>query len=628
MAVIQLPTLPSPPSARTLMSSDTYSPLFPSPASAATASDRAKTPPPPSFVPVGHSSLRMLCHESLIGGFIGKSGCSIKHLQRDTGSRIRVEDSLQLGCEDRVIVIVAPNVPFKKMKLRKSYDEVEFEVSAVQEAALRVFERVLEVSGEGNTEALCRLLVDAGEAGSVIGKGGKNVTKIRRESGVRIRVLSGGELPSGVSYPDQVVEIEGGVLAVKKGLLGVCGRLQDCLQGEKWSIKENRPLESTSQSSANDFCADLPLDQMSLSVTTTSYSPAVVGRLSSFEADGRPTSVSKLQKQEVVFRILCSNDRIGGVIGRGGSIVHALQEESGACINVGSLVANCNDRLVTISSVEDVDSRYSPAERALVLVHSRSIEAGAERGFEAGLNKRSSVSARLVVPSSQVGCLLGKGGFIISEIRKATATSIHIHNGDQVPNCVAQGDEVVEISGQFADTQDALYHVTGRLRKNIFTSVHGRVRDETTVGLRQSSGAYRSIGGQATFRQGLGPTRPQMSHYSPSAGLRKSETAGVNPMNFETIDRCLASDNGGVELSRIQRPAIVTNTTVEILVSESSISSVYGKNLCNLTRIRQISGAKVTVHEAVPGMEKRTIVISGTPDETQAAQSLIHAFIQ
>lgn len=93
------------------------------------------------------------------------------------------------------------------MKLRKAYDEVEFEVSAVQEAALRVFERVLEVSGEGNTEALCRLLVDAGEAGSVIGKGGKNVTKIRRESGVRIRVLSGGELPSGVSYPDQVVEV-------------------------------------------------------------------------------------------------------------------------------------------------------------------------------------------------------------------------------------------------------------------------------------------------------------------------------------------------------------------------------------------------------------------------------------
>lgn len=41
----------------------------------------------------------------------------------------------------------------------------------------------------------------------------------------------------------------------------------------------------------------------------------------------------------------------------------------------------------------------------------------------------------------------------------------------------------------------------------------------------------------------------------------------------------------------------------------------------------QISGAKVTVHEPDPITNDRLIVISGTPDETQAAQSLLHAFI-
>jgi len=41
----------------------------------------------------------------------------------------------------------------------------------------------------------------------------------------------------------------------------------------------------------------------------------------------------------------------------------------------------------------------------------------------------------------------------------------------------------------------------------------------------------------------------------------------------------------------------------------------------------QISGAKVIVHEPRPGTSDRTIIISGTPDETRAAQSLLQAFI-
>jgi hypothetical protein len=41
----------------------------------------------------------------------------------------------------------------------------------------------------------------------------------------------------------------------------------------------------------------------------------------------------------------------------------------------------------------------------------------------------------------------------------------------------------------------------------------------------------------------------------------------------------------------------------------------------------QISGAKVVIHEPRPGTSDRTIVLSGSPDETQAAQSLLQAFI-
>ena len=41
----------------------------------------------------------------------------------------------------------------------------------------------------------------------------------------------------------------------------------------------------------------------------------------------------------------------------------------------------------------------------------------------------------------------------------------------------------------------------------------------------------------------------------------------------------------------------------------------------------QISDAKITVTDPKPGAAKTAIIISGTPEQTCAAQSLIHAFV-
>lgn len=72
------------------------------------------------------------------------------------------------------------------------------------------------------------------------------------------------------------------------------------------------------------------------------------------------------------------------------------------------------------------------------------IEGGNEKGLDLSSNKGFPVNARLVVASNQVGCLLGKGGTIISEMRKVTGTGIRII-GDQVPKCVSENDKVVQV---------------------------------------------------------------------------------------------------------------------------------------------------------------------------------------
>lgn len=81
----------------------------------------------------------------------------------------------------------------------------------------------------------------------------------------------------------------------------------------------------------------------------------------------------------------------------------------------------------------------------MVLVFSRSVETGIEKGLDFGSNKGSSVTARVVVPLNQVGCLLGKGGAIVSEMRKATGASIRIIGGNQVPKCALENDDMVQV---------------------------------------------------------------------------------------------------------------------------------------------------------------------------------------
>ncbi|KAL5857463.1 hypothetical protein ACOSQ3_004921 [Xanthoceras sorbifolium] len=717
----------------------------PNPYSATNGSSnkRSKPPPPPLSVPAGHVAFRLLCHMSRIGGVIGKSGSVIKQLQQSTGARIRVEPPPK-DTTDRVVTVIGPITADTKLTIASNrssnrgstivnssgngnfeYDNFNledgtFEVSKAQEGLIRVFERILEVAAETGVVEMgvvsCRLLAETNQVGSVIGKGGKVVEKIRKESGCKIRVLT--ENLSACAGPyDEIVEIEGVVLAVKKALIAVSRCLQECSPVDKtriigirpheaiqqetilrpleavpqeiirrpfeamphdtthkpfeavspeilWRPIETflpetsrrpfdavpletlrRPFGAVSQETLPDLHVDRLSQQNSVSTTTPSSSISYASGVHplSLESDRVHPLETKTQQQEVNFRILCSNDRVGGVIGKGGTIIKALQSETGASIAVGATVAACDERLITVTASENPESRYSPAQKAVVLVFSRLIEAGVEKGRDLSSNKGLLVTARLVVASSQVGCLLGKGGTIISEMRKATGTSIRILGDDQVPKCVPENDKVVQISGEFSKVKDAVYNVTGRLRDNLFpstqssagtrssssvlteTSPYGRLRDPVPVGMHSSVGISHSLG-QHTPMDHLGLSHNLDRPLSPKLWASQ-RVSGVNSRGITDVSRGFTYHKGGLELGSGSKSAIVTNSTVEIIVPENVIGSVYGENGSNLARLRQISGAKVIVHEPRLGSSDRIVVISGTPDETQAAQSLLQAFI-
>jgi len=68
-------------------------------------------------------------------------------------------------------------------------------------------------------------------------------------------------------------------------------------------------------------------------------------------------------------------------------------------------------------------------------------------------------------------------------------------------------------------------------------------------------------------------------------------------------------------------------TTIHISIPNASVGSVIGKGGVNINQIRQMSGAKIKVHESQAGAQERLLEMSGSAEQVQTAQNLVTAFM-
>ncbi|GLU13343.1 hypothetical protein SLE2022_299810 [Rubroshorea leprosula] len=699
-------------------------------------------------------AFRIVCHASLVGGAIGSSGSVVEQLRRETSSRIHFEEGVH-GSDHRVILIIGSGSVDRMIRLSESE---ECDVSCAQEAMIRVFERLWEVEAERDRagagasagvacgrveeEAYCGLLANTTQIGAVVGKGGKNITRMRQLSGAKIRIMTA---PSCAREDDELIQITGRTLAVKKALVAVSRCLLHCPPLDRDPVPSSRLTEPVVAEKASHEAFPDPyaeffphLSSLLPPLSINSGSSASNACLASMNIDGDPTLDKNGTRKEVIFRLLCSNAAAGAIIGKKGAIVRALQNLSGAAITFAAPVVRSGERVVTISAFEDLESWYSPAQNAVILVFARSIESDIDKGLLSGLSKGTSVTARLLVTSDIVSCLNGNGGQVLSEIIEVTGAHVQILEEDLVLDSVPQS-VVVQITGEYKSVQDALFHVIGKLRDNLLPpdvvnevrvrNPYGRVRETSPPGVHQQARlsldtdqetfatqaidwglsnnmcanhssklqleqqqtggrghtmpipdyergvktfggslelersmdhllpreVLNEVGGRSPCRgacRGVGGASTSGSHRSFSVSLDSAQenvlARGMNRVGIsdkisfpasqisqpqQSVGRKKASADGrrGGEFESCfgsgKRSAIVKNTTVEIIVREDVFGCVYGKDGCNLAHLRQISGAKVEVHNPRPGESEGTVVISGTPEQTQAAQSLLQAFI-
>ncbi|KAL3813249.1 hypothetical protein ACJIZ3_014517 [Penstemon smallii] len=517
---------------------------------------------------------RIICQSKKIGSVIGKGGSIVKALREDTQAKITVSDSVP-GSDERVIIILSPSDKRAKRQsntddhAEKGDDDIELHCAA-QDALLKVHDRIIEedLSGADNNDedglvVTARLLVSNNMVGCVLGRKGDVIQRLRSETGANIRVLPADHLPSCAMSDDQLVQISGKPAIAKKALFEISTLLHQNPRKDKpplsfptsfasHGLHPPGPPERNMRPPGNLSWFERTTDVRSMpSLPPRGGYGIQPSRFGPEDFDGIAPRDQEAPS-EFTMKILCSAEKIGGVIGKGGLNVRQLQHETGASIHVENVSPESGERVICVSSLEVLRDQRSQTIDAVLHLQNKTSE----------YSEKGTITTRLLVPSSKVGCILGQGGHVINEMRRRTHADIRIFSKEDKPKCASEDEELVQISGSFGVAKDALGEISSRLRTRFLRDVNskgepapdrplpefGPARHLNAGGLHPSnayaagsSGRYEILkGGFHEYESPSFPVPPRPTGYtsvneakmSPmlaTGGSRSAEFAGTRP---------------------------------------------------------------------------------------------------
>ncbi|XP_022938745.1 KH domain-containing protein HEN4-like [Cucurbita moschata] len=401
---------------------------------------------------------RYLCPVKKIGSVIGRGGEIVKQLRIDTKSKIRIGETVP-GSDERVITIYSASNEANALEESSDYS------SPAQQALFKVHHRVVaddlmgEESEGGSHQVTARLLVPSDQIGCIIGKGGQIVQNIRTETGALIRILKDDHLPRCALSSDELVQISGEPPIVEKALYQIASRLHENPSRSQHLLASAIPGVYPSGGSLVASTHGAPI--MGLAPLVSPYG-GYKGDSGNWSRSLYSAPREELSSKEFSLRLICPTENIGGVIGKGGAVINQIRQETKAAIKVDSSATEEDDCLINISSKEFFEDSYSPTLEAALRLQPRCSEK-VER--DSGI---ISFTTRLLVPTSRIGCLIGKGGAIITELRRLTKANIRILSKENLPKVALEDDEMVQISGDLDVAKEALVHIVTRLRANLF----------------------------------------------------------------------------------------------------------------------------------------------------------------
>ncbi|XP_029451065.1 poly(rC)-binding protein 2 isoform X2 [Rhinatrema bivittatum] len=333
------------------------------------------------------------------------------------------------------------------------------------------------IEGGLNVTLTIRLLMHGKEVGSIIGKKGESVKKMREESGARINISEG-------NCPERIITLAGPTSAIFKAFSMIIDKLE----------------EDISCSMTNSTAASKP---------------------------------------PVTLRLVVPASQCGSLIGKGGCKIKEIREGTGAQVQVaGDMLPNSTERAITIAGIPQsiiecvkqicvvmlesppkgvtipyrpkpssspvifaggqaytIQGQYAIPQPDLTKLHQLAMQQshfpmshGGNTGFSdphGGIDTSTqTTSHELTIPNDLIGCIIGRQGAKINEIRQMSGAQIKIANPVE-----GSTDRQVTITGSAASISLAQYLINVSLEsaKPSSQTASVSIPDHLNINLSQPS---------------------------------------------------------------------------------------------------------------------------------------------
>uniref|UniRef100_A0A3P9L3K1 Poly(rC)-binding protein 2-like n=1 Tax=Oryzias latipes TaxID=8090 RepID=A0A3P9L3K1_ORYLA len=264
-------------------------------------------------------------------------------------------------------------------------------------------------------------------------------------------------------------------------------------------------------------------------------------------------------------------------VGAKGESVKKMREESGARINISE--GNCPERIITLAGPT------TSIFKAFSMIIEKLEEDISNSMTNSTATSKPPVTMRLVVPASQCGSLIGKGGCKIKEIRESAGAQVQVA-GDMLPNST---ERAITVAG----TPQSIIECVKQICIVMLESPPKGV----TIPYRPKPSGSPVIfaGGQLTKLHQLAM---QQSPF-PIAHSNQGFQAGMDA----------SAQTGSHELT----------------IPNDLIGCIIGRQGAKINEIRQMSGAQIKIANPVEGSTDRQVTITGSHASISLAEYLINA---
>ncbi|KAL6437216.1 hypothetical protein ACFW04_005042 [Cataglyphis niger] len=445
--------------------------------------------------------LRILVQSDMVGAIIGRQGSTIRQITQVSRARVDVHRKDNVGSLEKAITIYG-NPENCTNACKKILDVMQQEATSTNKGYDDVASRVDTPKIE--SEITLKILAHNNLIGRIIGKGGNTIKRIMQDTDSKITVSSINDINS--FNLERIITVKGTIDNMSKAESMISSKLRQSYENDLQAMAPQSMM----------FPGLHPMAMMSTAgMGYSSRGPGLYGSgPAPYPYQGSlPTQqgVPASDTQETTF-LYIPNNSVGAIIGTKGSHIRNIIRFSGASVKIAPLEQDKPAEQQTERKVTIIGSPESQWKAQYLI-----FEKMREEGYVAG-TEDVRLTIEILVPSTQVGRIIGKGGQNVRELQRVTGSVIKLSEQQATPPS-AEEETTVHIIGPFFSVQSAQRRIRAMVLQSGTPGGTGGTGSRAGRGSSQEGASRSKRDGSATSQGGVTsqPSSQQQSSGSPSS---------------------------------------------------------------------------------------------------------------